>query len=126
MSETKDYITYADEGGSVSISEDVLTVIAGGAAAEVEGVYALYPSYGRDIGELLRKKALSRSIRAVVKESSVSFDIFVVAEIGCALAKLGEGIQRAVSEAVEASIGVKPEAVNVRICGVSLKKAKDK
>ncbi|MDR2421046.1 MAG: Asp23/Gls24 family envelope stress response protein [Oscillospiraceae bacterium] len=124
MSETKDYITYADEGGSVSISEDVLIVIAGGAAAEVEGVYALYPSYGKDIGELLNKKALARSIRASVAEKSVSFDIYLVAELGSALAKLGESVQKAVCEAVEASIGLRPEAVNVHICGVSLKKAK--
>jgi uncharacterized alkaline shock family protein YloU len=124
MSEPKTYITYADEGGSVNISEDVLTVIAGGAAAEVEGVYALYPSYGRDIGELLSKKALTRSIRAAVAEKSVSFDVYIVAEFGCALSKLGENVQRAVSEAVEASIGIKPEAVNVHISGVSLKKTK--
>jgi uncharacterized alkaline shock family protein YloU len=124
MSETKDYITYADEDGSVSISEDVLIVIAGGAAAEVEGVHAFYPSYGRDIGELLNKKALARSIRASVADKTVTFDIYLVAELGSALAKLGENVQRAVCEAVESSIGIRPEAVNVHICGVSLKKTK--
>ncbi|MDR0838398.1 MAG: Asp23/Gls24 family envelope stress response protein [Oscillospiraceae bacterium] len=124
MSETKDYISYTDESGSVNISEDVLAVLAGGAAAETEGVYALYPSYGRDIGELLSKKALSRSVKTVIDGQSVALDIYIVAELGSALARVGEKVQKSVAEAVEAAIGVKPTAVNVHVCGVSLKKGK--
>lgn len=122
MSEQKNYITRRDETGSINISEDVLTVVAGGAALEVEGVYSLHPSHGHDIGELLNKKVLGRSIRTKIEDSAVTLDLNIIAELGSPVNKVGEAVQSAVVEAVESTIGVKPEAVNVHICGVSLKK----
>ena len=38
MGENKDYMTHPEELGCIHISEDVLATIAGGAAAEVEGI----------------------------------------------------------------------------------------
>jgi uncharacterized alkaline shock family protein YloU len=124
MSDIKDYISYTDDDGSVNISEDVLAIIAGSAAAETEGVHALYPSYGRDIGELLSKKSLSRSVKIAVSERSVTIDVFIVVELAVAVNSVAEAVQRAIAEVVETSVGVKPDAVNVHICGISLKKNK--
>lgn len=122
MSEARDYISYQDETGSVNISEDVLAVIAGGAALEVEGVHSLYPGQGRDISELVSKKTLARSVRTEIDGQSVEIHISLMVELGAAIGQVGEQVQKAVIEAVEASIGVKPAAVNVHISGISLKK----
>ena len=124
MAETKEYISYTDEDGSVNISEDVLSIVAGSAAAETEGVHALYPSHGLDIGELLNKKSLARSIKIEIAEGAVTFDVFVIAELGVAVSAVAVAVQKAVYDAVESSIGIKPAAVNVHICGIALKKSK--
>ena len=124
MAETRDYISYTDEDGSVNISDEVLIVIAGSAAAETEGVHALYPTYSHDIGDLLNKKTLARSVKIVVEEQDVSLDVFIIVDVGYAINAVAVAVQKAVSEAIESSIGLKPTAVNIHVCGISLKKSK--
>ncbi|MDR2502054.1 MAG: Asp23/Gls24 family envelope stress response protein, partial [Oscillospiraceae bacterium] len=76
MPETREYVSSAAEHGSVSISEDVLAVLAASAAAETEGVHSLYPSYGRDIAELLNKKALNRSIKIAINGNDLTVGVY--------------------------------------------------
>jgi uncharacterized alkaline shock family protein YloU len=123
MGENREYITSADEFGSVNISEDVIAVIAGSAAAEAEGVHALYPTYGRDLGEIL-KKGLSRCVKIEIREKSATVEISVIAELGSAVNEVGAAVQKGVANAIESATGLSVAAVNVHICGVSLKKSK--
>ena len=115
MSEVKNYIAYSDEAGSINISEDVLAVVVASATTEVEGVHALHPMGG---------KAVSRAVKIVIDGDSVVIGVSIIAELGSPVGKVGAEIQKAVYEAVEAAIGVKPATVDVHISGVSLKKSK--
>ena len=122
MAETKDYISYTDEDGSVNISEDVLSIVAGSAAAETEGVHSLHPPIGLDIGELLNKKSLSRSVKITIDEGAVIFEVYITVQVGCAVNAVAVAVQKAVCDAIESSIGIKPAAVNVHVCGIALNK----
>jgi uncharacterized alkaline shock family protein YloU len=122
MSEIREYISATDESGSVNISEDVLSVIVAAAASETEGVHALYPSYGREISELLNKKALNRSVRVNIGDGTLTVDVYIVAELGASVNKVGLQVQTAVRTAIEGACAITPNAVNVHVCGVSLKK----
>jgi len=124
MAETRAYISYTDEDGSVNVCDEVISILAASAATEVEGVYALYPTYGRDIGELLSKKALARSVKIDIDDSRVTIDLFIIVELGAEINVVAANVQKSVAEAVESSVGSKPEAVNVHVCGISLKKSK--
>jgi uncharacterized alkaline shock family protein YloU len=124
MSENREYVSSADEFGSVNISEDVVMVIAASAAAEVEGVYSLYPSYGREPGEKFSRKSLARSVRVEIEDRSVRAGIFIICKLGCPVNEVGAQVQQAVAEAIESATGLSVDAVNVHIIGVSLKKAK--
>ena len=123
MSEVNKYLVSTDEDGGVNISQDVIAVIAGSAALEVEGVYSLHPAHGRDMGELVAKKGLARSVRVVIDGDSVTLDIYITTEVGAKVGRIGTNVQEAVIEAVENSVGVRPAAVNVHISGISLKKS---
>ena len=124
MGESKGYIRSSDEKGSINISEEFIAVIAASAVIEVDGVYSLFFSYGKDGVNALSKKALSRGVRLHIEGDDVIIDVYIIASIGYSVNLVGADIQRAVISAVEAAVGVTVSAVNVHICGVSLKKAK--
>jgi len=124
MGEGKGYIRNTDEKGSISISEEVIAVIAGVAAIDVDGVYGLFISHGKELTNMIGRKGLAKGIKLQTDEGGVSIDVSVMVEMGYSVSQVGEDIQRGVASAVESAVGVTVSAVNVNICGVSLKKKK--
>jgi len=126
MGENKGYIKTADDKGSINISEEVVAIIAATAALEVGGVYSLFHSYGKELANKFNKKTLTRGVKLLIggNEEEVTIDVFIITMIGYAVNDVGTGIQRAVKSAVESAVGLKVSAVNVHICGVSLKKSR--
>ena len=116
------YITNAGERGNVNISEEVVAVIAGAAAMEAEGVHGLHISSGRDIVEIAGKKPLSRGIKVHAEDGGVVIDVMLLAKMGHSVSEMGKAVQKCVAEAVEAATGIAVVAVNVHICGISLKR----
>ena len=55
MAENKQYITQAQENGTIMISEDVIVSIVNLAVAEVEGVAGLSTKPGADIVDMIGK-----------------------------------------------------------------------
>lgn len=123
MGENREYITYPEEKGSINISEEVVAIIAGSAALEVEGVAGLYSTPGRDIAELLGKKSLARGVRIHMEDRTISADIYIMAAMGSNVNEVGQAIQNAVATAIESTTGLCVAAVNVHICGISLRRA---
>jgi len=125
MGEQKNYIRNSDEKGSVNISEDVVAIIAANAVAEVEGVNGFYYSQGKEITNMIGKRNMPKGIKlAIADDGTVSFDIFIVVEMGYSVNEIGEKIQKAVISSVEDAVGAKVSEVNVHISGVALKKSK--
>ena len=124
MGDSKGYIKNADEKGSISISEDVVSVIAASAAVEVDGVHGLHSSHGKEITNIVGKRGLSRGVKLYIDGDNVTIEVHVVAEMGYSVSTVGSEIQKAVIAAVEAAVGATVSAVNVHICGVALKKGK--
>ena len=124
MGESKGYIRSGDEKGSINISEEVVAVIAAAAAMDVEGVHGLFFAYGKEITDTISKKSLSRGVKLLIEDDDVTIDIYIMAEMGCSVGEVGAEIQRGVMSAVESAVGVTVKAVNVHICGISLKKTK--
>ena len=124
MAESKGYLKSADERGSINISQDVVAVIAAAAAVDVDGVYGLYQSSGRELTTVSGKKGISKGIRIQIDGDDVAVDVNFIAEMGYSVSEVGETVQKAVKSSIEEAVGAKVSAVNINICGVSLKKAK--
>jgi uncharacterized alkaline shock family protein YloU len=122
MADQKGYIRNSDDKGSVNISEDVVAFIAANAAREIEGVDSFYYSQGKDITSRIGKRNYPRGVKLTIDEDSISFDIYIVVDIGYSISEVGGKIQSAVISAVEGAVGVRVAAVNVHVCGKKKKK----
>lgn len=107
----------------VKISDDVVQTIAGIAAGEVDGVYAMGNSITGGIAELLGgKKQVSRGVKVDIKEGTVTIDVHVVVRYGVRIPDIAWSIQERVKEAVENMTGLSVLKVNIHIDGINIEK----
>ena len=124
MAESKDYIVRNQEDGSVSISEDVIAIIAWEAMHEVEGFGGPSAGFSGELAELIGRKNASRGVRITNVEQGVSVDVYITVRFGYSVTKVSRDIQEAISKSVQDMTGVPVSAVNVNVAGIAFDKTK--
>lgn len=108
--------------GSIRIADEVVEVIAGLAASEVEGVVGMSGGLVGDLAHMLgRNKNLSKGVKVEVGEHEVAVDLFIVVEYGASIPEVALCVQESVKEAIESMTGLKVVEANVHVQGVNFK-----
>lgn len=116
-------INEIEDRGIVKISDEVVEVIAGIAAAEIKGVVGMSANLVNGISQILSgKKNLAKGVKVNVGEDSASIDLYIVVEYGIRIPELAAEIQANVKKAVESMTGLNVSGVNVYVQNVSIKK----
>lgn len=122
MAENKQYITQAQAGGNVMISEDVISTIVANAVAEVEGVVGLSVKPGADLVELISKKAWGKSLKISIGEDDLVYvDCHLIIGYGQSVVNVAKAVQESVTAALESVAGVTVASVNVNVTGIARK-----
>ncbi|MGK0466267.1 Asp23/Gls24 family envelope stress response protein [Clostridium sp.] len=122
----EDKIINETEIGIVKISEDVVSVIAGLAVAEIQGIVGMSASLVGGITQILSgKKNLSKGIKVNVGEDSAVIDLHIVVEYGVKIPEVTEKVQINVKKSVELMTGLVVSAVNVYVQNVVLPKTEN-
>ena len=112
MAEYKQYITQAQENGTVMISEDVIATIVEHALTEVDGVV----KGGSDV---IGKKSWGKGIRiAIAEDNTLTIGCNIIVGYGESVVNVAKAVQEAITMAVESVTGVKVTDVNVNVCGI--------
>lgn len=110
--------------GIVKISDEVVCVIAGLAAAEVKGIAGMSTGLVGGITQILSgKKNLPKGVKVNIGENSTSIDLFVVVEYGINIPEIAAKVQGNVKKAVESMTGLGVEKVNIYIQNILLPKS---
>nr|WP_320055291.1 Asp23/Gls24 family envelope stress response protein [Anaerosalibacter bizertensis] len=108
--------------GTVKIANEVVAIIAGLAATEVEGVAGMSGGITGGISDMLGMKNLSKGVKVEVGEKECAIDIFVIVEYGSRISEVALRVQENVKEAVETMTGLNVIEVNVNVQGVNIPK----
>lgn len=111
------------ELGVVRISEDVVSIIAGLAAAEIEGVASMSGGVAGGISEVLGRKSMSKGIKVEVGTEEAKIDIFIIVQYGARIPDVSWDIQESVKKTVENMTGLRVTQVNVHVQGVHFPQA---
>jgi len=111
--------TIFTEEGSVKISDEVVAIIAGLAAAEVKGVAGMSGGIVGGIAEFVGKKSPSKGVKVEVGEKEAAVDVYVIVEFGVRIPEVAHEIQQSVKKAIESMTGLSVVEVNIHIQGVS-------
>ena len=122
MSDTREYISYPDEMGTINIADEVLAVVAASAAMEVGGVSSLAANLSTDIAELMGKKVYSKGVRLTVADGQVTVDISILIQYGYAIPEVAKKVQEAVMTAVSSTSGMDVSKVNIQVAGITFRR----
>lgn len=106
--------------GEVKIASDVVAVIAGLAANEIEGVHSMVGNITNEIIEKLGMKTMSKGVKVALAGNAVHVDITINMMYGYSIPEISKQVQERVSQQIESMTGLIVPEVNVRIAGVSL------
>lgn len=110
----------SESTGEVQIADDVVATIAGLAATEVEGVYAMYGNLTNELVGKLGVKNLSKGVKVVVEEGEVFAELAITVDFGVDVVEVAKTVQSKVKVAIENMTGLEVMGVNVRIAGVNI------
>ena len=106
--------------GEVQIADEVVAIIAGLAATEVEGVDSMAGNITNELVGTLGMKNLSKGVKVDVTEEHVSVDLSLNIRYGYNIPSVSEQVQEKVSTAIENMTGLTVLDVNVKIAGVNM------
>ena len=104
--------------GDVVIADEVLAIIAGIAATEVEGVHSMDGGWSGQFISKLGIKDLARGVKVQVRDGEVKVDLSLNMEYGYAIPEVSDLVQDKVSASINNMTGLTVSEVNIRISGV--------
>lgn len=121
-----DESTSMHDYGNITFADEVVAIIAGLAASEIEGVAAMSGGIAGGIVEKLGKKNLSKGVKVQIGEKEAAIDLYIIVEYGARIPEIAWNIQENTKKAVETMTGLNVVEVNIHVQGVNIeKKSKD-
>ena len=105
----------------IQIAEEVVSVIAGTAIQNVEGLAKVATGFAGGISEAFGKKSVGKGIKVEINEDkSVKIDVGVVVKYGVKIQDVAKTIQDKIKVDVENMTGYKVSGVVVRVLSVAI------
>ena len=111
--------------GDVTYSTNVISVIAGLAATEVDGVSGMSGNFGDGIAELIGIKNLGKGVKVEIGTEEVAVDLYVVLKYGVLIPEVCKKVQIEVKKAIETMTGLRCVEVNVTAAGIAFESEQD-
>ena len=109
-----------EPGSNIIYSNEVVSIIAGVAASEVEGIASMVNVPN---GSLLGKKRdVTKGVKVEIGTEEASVDLYVTVEYGKPIQKAAQDAQESVRKAIEEMTGLHVVRVDVHVQGVSFEK----
>lgn len=99
--------------GSVKISNDIITLIAGKAALDVEGVYCLISKQGEEIFRVDNNAA--RALNIEIGRNSIMVDVDLVIKNDFKIREVCREVQEKIAKDINVMTGLEVSVVNVNV-----------
>ncbi len=108
-----------EPSSSITYANEVIAIIAGLAASEVEGVAGMV---NVNSGLKGKNKNVTRGVKVEVGTEEVSVDLFLNVEYGTPIQRCAHDAQESVKRSIESMTGLHVVRVDVHVMGVSFEK----
>lgn len=117
--ERNTYTIQADKNlGEVQIADEVVAIIGGLAAMEVEGVASMAGNATRELISKLGMKTLSKGVKVDVLDGIVTVSLALNLKYGYGIMDVSGKVQEKVKTAIENMTGLTVADVNIRVVSV--------
>ena len=106
--------------GDVKIADEVVAIIAGLAATEVEGVASMAGNITNELISKLGMKKLSRGVKVDVLEGVVTVSLALNLKYNYSIVDVTARVQEKVKSAIENMTGLEVADINIRVAGLEM------
>jgi uncharacterized alkaline shock family protein YloU len=110
--------------GKVEIAPEVIEVIAGIAASEVEGVSQMRGSFAAGVVERLGKKNHGKGVRVELAEDGIKVDVYCMMKFGLSIPTVAQKIQDNIRQALLNMTALEASEVNIHVVGIQFENQK--
>ncbi|MFB6465867.1 Asp23/Gls24 family envelope stress response protein [Cytobacillus sp. Hz8] len=110
--------------GKVEIAPEVIEVIAGIAASEVEGVAQMRGNFAAGVVERLGKKNHGKGVKVELSEEGIKVDVYCSMKFGVSIPTVAGQIQDNIRQALLNMTALDAEEVNIHIVGIQFENPK--
>ena len=111
--------TDTEQTSSITYANEVVAIIAGVAAGEVEGIAGMCNISGGILG---KNRNITKGVKVEVGTEEASVDLYVIIEYGTPIQKAAQDAQENVRKSIESMTGLHVVRVDVHVQGVSFEK----
>lgn len=111
-----------EPGSTITYANEVVAIIAGLAASEVEGIAGMV---NVNSGFKGKNKNVTRGVKVEVGTEEVSVELFLNVEYGTPIQRAAHDAQESVKKSIESMTGLHVVRVDVHVLGVSFEKEKN-
>ncbi len=109
------------ELGNITVSKEVVAVIAALETTKVRGVVGITSGYRGKSPNILSRKDVDKGVEVWMKPGEATITIPIITDYEVGIFKVAEELQRKVKDAVCSMTGLKVLKVNVNVQGVKFK-----
>ena len=121
--EVKNIETVDEQGiGTVQIADDVVAVIVGLAATEVDGVSAIGGNITNELMSKVGIKNIANGVKVDIENNKVATEVRLIVEYGYNIPATCAKVQEKIKTTIENMTGLEVTDVNIRIAGVDMQK----
>lgn len=119
MSEERDLVKSENGLGTIKIADEVVSIIAGLAATEIDGIAGMSGGLVGGIAEMLGRKNFSKGVKVEVGEKEAAIDLYIIVKYGTRIPDVALAAQENIKRAIENMTGLSVVEVNVHVQGVN-------
>lgn len=101
--------------GQIKIAPEVIEIIVGIAARQIDGVYAMKGTLKNSVSALFKRPNQNKGVKLTQEKAGLSVDIFADLNYGVSVPKVALAIQEKVRQQLFFMTGLKLDHVNVHI-----------
>ncbi|SDC04754.1 Asp23/Gls24 family envelope stress response protein [Shouchella lonarensis] len=104
--------------GKVEISPEVIEVIAGIAAQEVEGVAGLRGNFAADVAERFGRKNHGKGVKVELGDDGITIDVALIIHYGATVPEVANLVQLNIQQALETMTALELKAIHIHVVDV--------
>lgn len=106
--------------GKVEIAPEVIEVIAGLAAAEVDGLYAMRGNFATGVAERFGKQTHNKGVKVELGNNGIDIDVYCILNFGASIPKVAEKLQTKIRQTLKSMTMLDISEINIHVVGINM------
>jgi len=104
--------------GKVEIAPEVIEVMAGIAASEVDGLSSMRGNFASGMVERFGKRAHGKGVKVELTKDGILIDLYVVLQFGVSIPEVTQKLQTNIRQTIENMTALEITEINIHVVGI--------